>query len=91
MDKVLLILEGADLVDGSGAPKVIDPRIVIDGATIVYAGPRTTRFEQCRATVWQVRGKTIIPGLIEAHTHAAFDSDMSAYIKMALQQSALLD
>ena len=26
--------------------------------------------------MWQLHGKTIIPGLIEAHTHAAFDADM---------------
>ena len=28
---------------------------------------------------WPLSGNTIIPGLIEAHTHASFDADMRAY------------
>lgn len=76
-----VILEGANLIDGSGGPVIKDAMVVIDGARIAYAGARTPRFESWPATRRKLSGKTIIPGLIEAHTHAAFEADMRAYIK----------
>ena len=76
-----LILEGADLIDGSGAPAVKDSVIAIEHNSIVYAGARTGRCD-CRPAVrLRLHGKTVIPGLIEAHTHASFDADMQAYLK----------
>jgi imidazolonepropionase-like amidohydrolase len=77
----LLVLEGADLIDGSGGPAIGDSMVVLDGNRIRYAGARTNRFEGTPATRWPLKGKTIIPGLIEAHTHASFDADMQAYVK----------
>ena len=38
-------------------------------------------YDRSDATIRNVQGKTIIPGLIEAHTHAAFDADMRCYLK----------
>ena len=52
--------------------------------------PRGKLHQLCRANPplrrpardhWPLQGKTIIPGLIEAHTHASFDADMRAYVK----------
>jgi imidazolonepropionase-like amidohydrolase len=81
MPRNLLVLEGADLIDGSGGPAIADSMVVLDGNRIRYAGARTNRFEGAHATRWPLQGKTIIPGLIEAHTHASFDADMRAYVK----------
>jgi imidazolonepropionase-like amidohydrolase len=75
------ILKGARLIDGSGRPPVDNATIAIDGNRIVYAGPASDRFDEPGADCRQLDGKTIVPGLIEAHTHAAFDSDMWAYLK----------
>ena len=77
----VLLLEGADLIDGGGGPAVRDALVVLEGATIRYAGARTGRFDGVPAKRWTLPGKTIVPGLIEAHTHAAFDADMRTYIK----------
>jgi imidazolonepropionase-like amidohydrolase len=77
----LLVLEGADLIDGSGGPAIQDSMVVLDGNRIRYAGARTNRFEGAPTAPWPLQGKTIIPGLIEAHTHASFDADMRAYVK----------
>jgi hypothetical protein len=75
------VLSGADLIDGTGAPVILDSMVVIDGDRIVYAGKRAEGFVTPDAEHWQLDGKTIIPGLIEAHTHATFDADLRAYIK----------
>jgi imidazolonepropionase-like amidohydrolase len=77
----LLVLDGAALIDGSGGPAIEDSMVVLDGNRIRYAGARTNRFEGAPATHWPLQGRTIIPGLIEAHTHASFDADMRAYVK----------
>lgn len=76
-----MLLEGADLIDGTGGPVVRDAIVLLEGDRIRYAGPRTTRFDGLPARRWPLAGKTLIPGLIEAHTHASFDSDMVAYLK----------
>jgi Amidohydrolase family len=75
------VLSGADLIDGTGGPVVADSMVVFEGDCIVYAGKRADRFVTADAEHWQLAGKTIVPGLIEAHTHATFDADLKAYIK----------
>lgn len=77
----LLLLEGADLIDGTGGPAVSDAMVLIEGNRIRYAGPRTVRFDAMPVRRWPLAGKTLAPGLIEAHTHASFDADMRAYVK----------
>jgi enamidase len=81
MSSNLLVLEGAGLIDGSGGPVIEDSMVVLEGNCISYAGPRTDRFAGRPVQRWPLRGRTIVPGLIEAHTHAAFDADMRAYVK----------
>ena len=76
-----LLLDGAQLIDGTGSPPVADSMVLIEGERIVYAGPRTARFDDDPATRVTLAGKTLVPGLIEAHTHACFDADMLAYVK----------
>ena len=55
--------------------------VVIDGGRIVYAGERADGLVTPGVEHWELTGKTIVPGLIEAHTHAIFDADIKAYIK----------
>jgi imidazolonepropionase-like amidohydrolase len=81
MEYERLLLEGADLIDGTGAPVVKDALVLIKGAHVEYAGPRTRQADEVPARRLDVHGKTLIPGLIEAHTHAHFDADMIAYVK----------
>jgi hypothetical protein len=81
MSQDFLIIDGADLIDGSGALPIKNATIVMEGNRILYAGPKSDRFDTVIAQRWHLPGKTIVPGLIEAHTHAAFDGDMRAYVK----------
>jgi hypothetical protein len=81
MTEKQLLIEGADLIDGTGGPVIPDAMVLIEGERIRYAGPRTAELESSPARRWRLPGKTLIPGLIEAHTHSTFDADMHAYIK----------
>jgi hypothetical protein len=74
-------LHGATLIDGSGTAPIDNATLVVDADRIIYAGPRNAQFDTPEADIRNVAGKFIIPGLIEAHTHAAFDADMAAYLK----------
>ena len=76
-----MVLHGATLIDGNGAAPISNATIVIEGERISYAGPRTSEFDRPDSDIRRIAGKTVIPGLIEAHTHAAFDADMRAYLK----------
>ena len=60
----MIVFTGATLIDGTGAAPVADAALVIEGERIVAAGPRSSLSWPGDAEVVDVRGKTIIPGLI---------------------------
>src|SRR5207245_2846143 len=53
------------------ATPVSDAAVVIDGERIIAAGPRTGLTWPPDADVVDVSGRTVIPGLIDAHDHMA--------------------
>jgi imidazolonepropionase-like amidohydrolase len=64
-----IVLEGVTLIDGSGGPPVLDAVVVIDGGYIQSVA-RVNEIALPRgATVLNLVGKTVIPGLIDAHAH----------------------
>jgi imidazolonepropionase-like amidohydrolase len=60
---------GATLIDGTGRPSIPDSVVIVDGERIVRVGRRsdTPVSEGVRQVDGQ--GKTLLPGLIDAHTH----------------------
>ena len=64
-----LVLAGATLIDGTGRPAIPDSVVVVKKGRIVAAGPRTGTKIPKHATVVDVRGKTILPGLWDMHAH----------------------
>ena len=68
---MIRVLRGATLIDGTGAATVPDAAVVIDGDRIAAAGPRLAMTWPADAEILEVRGRTIIPGLIDAHDHLA--------------------
>lgn len=67
------VLTGGLLVDGTGAPPVEDGVVVMRGGRIVGAGATGTIEVPADATVIDVTGKTIMPGMIEGNSHIIFD------------------
>jgi imidazolonepropionase-like amidohydrolase len=68
-----LALVNGTLVDGTGAEAISNASIVIRGDRIVAVGPRASVSIPASAQVLDVGGGTILPGLINAHVHFAFD------------------
>jgi imidazolonepropionase-like amidohydrolase len=67
---------GATIIDGTGAPPVPDGVIVIQDQRIVAVGPSKTTTVPSGAARVDVAGRTIIPGLINAHGHIGSTSGL---------------
>jgi hypothetical protein len=63
-----VVLRGATLIGGMGGASTADAVVVIQGDRISAAGPRGTSYPS-DATVIDLPGKFIIPGLVESHSH----------------------
>jgi len=68
---MIRVLTGATLIDGTGAAPVPDAAVVIDDERIIAAGPRAATAWPANAEIVDVTGRTLIPGLIDAHDHMA--------------------
>jgi imidazolonepropionase-like amidohydrolase len=60
---------GARIIDGTGAPPISNGAIVVQGGRITAVGPAKQIEIPASATEVNVAGKTIVPGLINAHGH----------------------
>jgi len=60
---------GGTLIDGTGRPSIRDSVVIIEGDRILSAGERSQINIPEGAAVIDVKGKTVIPGLIDAHHH----------------------
>jgi imidazolonepropionase-like amidohydrolase len=68
-------LKNARLIDGTGAPVVEGAALVIEGDTIVHAGRlAASDAPGSDAQTVDVAGKTIVPGLVEAHIHLSYNN-----------------
>src|SRR5881409_2020225 len=68
---MIRVLTGATLIDSTGAAPLVDAAVVIDGDRITATGLRLAATWPADAEVVDVRGRTIIPGLIDTHDHLA--------------------
>src|SRR5262249_56056754 len=64
-----LALVGATVVDGTGGPPLVDAVVVVVDGKLAAVGPRATTPPPAGASVVDLRGKWIVPGLIDAHVH----------------------
>lgn len=86
-----LVLLGAHLIDGSGRPAIADAAVVIDGERIVAVGPRAAVPIPQRAVALDVRGKFIIPGLVDMHVHVGHPDDERLALFLAAGVTTVLD
>jgi imidazolonepropionase-like amidohydrolase len=61
------------IIDGTGAAPVQNGILVVKDRTITAVGPRTQVAIPADAEVVDVDGATILPGVINAHVHDAYD------------------
>src|SRR5258708_3970941 len=68
-DAQTTVLRGARVIDGTGAAPLDNATILIRDGRIVAIGPSASTSASDGAEVVDYSGKTIIPGLISAHSH----------------------
>jgi len=76
-DHVVAIV-GATLIDGTGTSPVADAAVVIRGDKIVAVGPRNVVEIPPGAEVFEAKGLTLLPGLIDSHFHIDGDDGLPA-------------
>ena len=71
------IIRASRLVDGTGAPAVHDPTVVVENGRIrkIYAGPAPEGGRPPGSRTLDLRGHTLLPGLIDAHVHLVLPGD----------------
>ena len=69
---------GATVIDGTGAPPIRDGVVVVRDGRITAVGPRSRVRIPAGAQRVNVAGKTIIPGLVNAHAHVQLDARSQA-------------
>jgi len=63
------VVSGGTLIDGTGKPPIKDSAVVILGSTIIEVGRAEGVDIPKDAEVIDAKGKTVLPGLIDCHTH----------------------
>jgi imidazolonepropionase-like amidohydrolase len=79
-----LVLNDANLIDGSGAVAKPHMRIVIRSERIESVAPATDPMP-AGAVLWNLHGMTVIPGLIDAHVHLTTGAGDAAQIDQTLR------
>lgn len=72
----VIVLTGATLIDGTGGEPVANARVVIRDARIESAGNAADIEIPEEAEVIDVKGLTMLPGLIDAHYHNGYSQVM---------------
>ena len=73
-----LVLRGARVIDGAGGNPLDNAAIIIRDGNIVAIGPADSTAAPTGAEVIDYSGKTIIPGLISAHSHVGIYNGLKA-------------
>jgi imidazolonepropionase-like amidohydrolase len=74
----ILVIDGAQLWDGTGSPPVQDALVLIKDDRIEAAGARGTVSVPEGAKIISAKGKTVIPGLINMHGHVGMTKGLKA-------------
>jgi imidazolonepropionase-like amidohydrolase len=70
-----LVLRNGRLIDGTGEMPRDDWGILVEGARISAVAPSASLPAEAGAEVIDVQGMTIMPGLIDAHTHLTYHAE----------------
>jgi len=67
-----VLFEGARLITGEGRPPIEDSAFLIEGARITRVGTRGSVPRPAGVTVVDLKGKTVMPALVDAHSHLGY-------------------
>ena len=70
------VFQGARLITGTGGPVIDNATIVVNGGRFVQVGPAASVQVPAGATRVDLSGKTVMPAIIDAHTHLSGTREM---------------
>jgi imidazolonepropionase-like amidohydrolase len=84
-----VVVKAARLVDGGGGPALRDAAVVVEGGRIRDVGPAAETAAPPGAEVIDLGDATLLPGLIDAHTHLFLQGDETEaeYVRQILMES----
>jgi len=87
----LRIFKNAFLIDGNGDEPIVGGSVIIDGDKIVYAGKGDNRMFQKYpdAATTDLKGMTLMPGLIDAHVHLSLHGSPTYFNEMIMESPTL--
>src|SRR5690625_1150199 len=84
-----MLLRNATLIDGTGADPVDDAVVLVDGATISWAGPAAAAPAPAPdTTTVDLGGHTICPGFFDCHVHFHLPGPNGSPLQMALRPAS---
>ena len=90
--RVTTVLRCGTLFDATGGPPLRDASIVVEGNRIAAIGRSTDPLPSTASTVIDLSTKFVMPGLIDAHSHASIvpgDGDQSGQMRQPPVRQAL--
>ena len=85
-----LLIHAARLIDGTSDQARLDQGVLVEGERIIAVGPiGDIRRQAADAPVVELGGRTLMPGLIDDHTHILLQGDITAedYDEQLLKES----
>lgn len=81
------VLRDFTLIDGTGRNPVPDSALIFDGGRITWVGPAAQLRTPAAATVVDLKGKFVTPGLIDNHVHVGLVRDVAQDINFYSRDS----
>ena len=90
VDAPVVALTHVRVIDGTGAPPAEDQTIVIAGGRVQAIGAAAGTTPPAGAKVMDLRGYTVIPGLVGMHDHLFYPSGGGTFIYNEMGYATLL-
>jgi imidazolonepropionase-like amidohydrolase len=70
--QTVTVFRGARLIVGDGSPALDDAAFVVRGDRFVAVGPSAAIDAPAGATSVDLRGQTVMPAIVDAHSHIGY-------------------
>jgi len=85
-----IVLRGGSLIDGTGRDPVADAGLVIEGDTITQVDRSDWLRPDPGARVIDLDGRTLMPGLVDGHTHLSYHASQPNAWTLEMEESVEL-